>query len=112
MILDRYNMRFNVALSAKGNIDLIQIMEKCSRLPQQFPLLNAETEERVREYSWRWSAFPSIISTPNLSELVERRGELVISDVEVYSDIRTTAPLIQRIEFDLPDEKWVVRKED
>ena len=107
-----YNMRFNVAFTAVSNIDLLAVMEKCSRLPQTTPLLRAEGAERVREYSWRWSAFPSINYAPNISEVCEARGELTVDDVEVYSDVRELVPLIVTVCLDLPHETVIVRKED
>ncbi|MDR1021025.1 MAG: hypothetical protein LBL73_09730 [Synergistaceae bacterium] len=107
-----YDLRFNAAFAAKSNIGLMEIMERCSRLPQRKPLLRAEGEERTREYSWRWGAFPSAASNPNVSGVCEGRGEIVISDVEVYSDIRETVPLILSVEFDTPDGKWTVDGEE
>jgi hypothetical protein len=107
-----YNMRFNVAFSAESNIDLLETIAKCSKLPQRVPLLRAEGAERIREYSWRWSAFPSASTAPNVSEVCEGRGELTVEDVEVYSDIRELVPLIRVVELDLPGETLHVRKED
>ena len=106
-----YALRFNVAFSAESNIDLLGVIEGCSKLPQRVPLLRAEGAERIREYSWRWSTFPSVSNAPNISEVCEGRGELIVDDVEVYSDIREIVPLIVTIRLDTPDETIVVRKE-
>lgn len=103
-----YDLRFGAAFSAKSNGDLLGLIEKCSRLPQKMPLLRAASGGRTREYPWRWSAFPSVISNLNASEAFEGRGEITVSDVEVYSDIRETVPLIEIIEFDTPDGEWTV----
>ncbi|MDR1514920.1 MAG: hypothetical protein LBS45_04430 [Synergistaceae bacterium] len=106
-----YNLRFNAAFSAKSSIDLLEVMERCSRLPQQYPLILAAGETRTRKYSWRWNSFPSATSNPNVSGVCEGRGEIVISDVEVYSDIRATVPLILSVEYDAQGEKWSVGEE-
>jgi hypothetical protein len=103
-----YDLRFNAAFSAKSSIDLLEAMERCSRLPQQKPLICAESETRTRKYSWRWGSFPSASPNPNVSEVAEGRGEVIVSDVEVYSDIQTTAPLIVGVIFDATGEKWAV----
>ncbi len=107
-----YNMRFNVTFTAESDIDLLEVIEKCSRLPQGNPLLRAERAGRSREYSWRWSSFPSGSTSPNISEVCEARGELVVEDVEVYSDIRELVPLIVTVRLDLPSETVIVKKED
>jgi hypothetical protein len=106
-----YTLRFNAIFTAESNIDLLSVIESCSRLPQRVPLLRAEAAERIREYSWRWSTFPSVSNAPNVSEVCEGRGELIVDDVEVYSDICELVPLIVTIRLDTPDETVVVRKE-
>jgi hypothetical protein len=103
-----YNLRFSVTFTAKSNIDLLGVMEECSRLQQQTPLISAESKDRARKYSWRWNLFPSVSTNMNISEVVEEHGEIIISDVEVYSDIRTTIPLIETVEFDTSEERWIV----
>jgi hypothetical protein len=107
-----YNTRFNVSLSATSNIDLLPLLEACSRLQQQLPLLHAEGEERVRDYAWRWNSMPSIAANLNISGVTEARGEIIIYDVEVYSDIRETVPLIREVLFETREENWTVTKED
>ncbi|MDR1977930.1 MAG: hypothetical protein LBQ42_04275 [Synergistaceae bacterium] len=96
-----YNLQFNVAFSCTAIMDLLRIMENCSRLPQRHPLLQAVGEERRREYSWAWKTFPAVQAAPNVSEVAEGRGELTIFDVEVYSDLRETVPLIRVVEIDI-----------
>ena len=90
-----YDLQFGVAFSCKSTLELVEIMEKCSRLNQSAKVLKAEGEERTREYSWAWRNLPSVYNVPNISEVCEGRGDLVIYDVEVYSNIRETAPLVQ-----------------
>jgi hypothetical protein len=96
-----YDMQFNVAFSCVSSLELLHIIEECSRLPQKNPLLLATGEERSREYSWAWRVFPAMQTTPNVSEVVEGRGELTVYDVEVYSDVREMTPLIRVIDIDL-----------
>ena len=94
-----YNMQFGVALSCAANMDLLKLMESCSRLPQQYPVIKAVGEERTREYSWGWRSFPSAYPAPNASEVIEGRGELMVYDVEVYSDLRETVSLVEAFEL-------------
>jgi hypothetical protein len=96
-----YNLQFIVMFSCTAVADILRIMESCSRLPQKHPLLRAADGERVREYSWAWRTFPAVQSFPNVSEVVEGRGELTVYDVEVYGDIRETVPLIRIVEIDM-----------
>ena len=100
-----YNLQFSVAFSCEAAMDLLRIMESCSRLPQRAPLLKAVAEERTREYSWEWRVFPAVQTVPNVSEVVEGRGELTVYDVEVYSDLREITPLIRvvDIEMEMPE---------
>jgi len=97
-----YDLRFSVALSCKSTLALVELMETCSRLAQGYKVLKAEGEERTREYLWSWQTPPSVYSEPNISEVCEARGDLIVHDVEVYSNIRENVPLITEIgtEFD------------
>ena len=95
-----YNMQFNVAFSCAASMDLLKFLEACSRLPQQYPVIKAEGEERTREYSWSWKTFPSAYPAPNVSEVIEGRGELMVYDVEVYSDMREIVPLVEVFDVD------------
>jgi hypothetical protein len=100
-----YNLQFDVTFSCTATMDLLRIMESCSRLPQKNPLLRATSAERARDYSWAWKTFPSVQTVPNVSEVVEGRGELTIYDVEVYSDLRDVVPLIRVIEINVETPK-------
>ena len=98
-----YDIKFDVNISCKGNLDLIETFEEFSRFNQKFPLIKAVNDERERYYSWFWSAMPSAEVSPNISQVYSGRGTLTIYDVEVYSNIRKVYPLIRQInaEFDI-----------
>lgn len=97
-----YDLRFSVAFSCKSTAALLELMEKFSRLEQGHKVLKAEDGGRTREYLWSWQTSPSVYNVPNISEVCEGRGDLVVYDVEVYSGIRENIPLIVSIgtEFD------------
>ncbi len=100
----RYDLTFSVAFSCKSTLALMELMEKCSRLAQSFKLLKAENEKRAREYLWAWRKFPSVYNVPNISAVCEGRGELVVYDVEVYSNIQEIVPMIQNFGLEVaPD---------
>lgn len=100
-----YNLQFNVAFSDETKFGLLALLERFSRLAQGSRLLLAVGEERTREYSWMWRVPPSANTEPNVSEIAEGRGELIVHDVEVYGDIRETIPLIRVIELGLNGEE-------
>ncbi len=94
-----YDLRFSVAFSCKSTAELLELMEKLSRLGQGFKVLKAEGKERTREYLWSWQMLPSVYNEPNISEVCEGRGDLIIYDVEVYSGIRENVPLIRSVDL-------------
>jgi len=99
-----YDLRFDVNVSCQGNIKLIEILENFSRVNQKYPLLNAVNDDRERYYSWSWNALLSAID-PNISQVYQGRGELIIYDVEVYNNIREIWPLISKIKAEFnPNE--------
>lgn len=109
-----YDVRFDVNLAAGSVPELLGLLAGCARLPQSVPLLTAKTAERERRYSWGWITPPSYSGAPNISEVAEGRGALVIHDVEIYSGIREIVPLILSIEADInsgPATESVVLKE-
>ncbi len=105
-----YDLQFSVAFSCKSTLELIELMEECSRLAQRSNLLKAENDERTRMYSWAWRTLPSVYNVPNISEVCEGRGELVIHDVEAYSGIRENIPLIKVIDIDVNNEHIEIRE--
>lgn len=96
-----YDLSFGVAFSCKSTLALVELMEKCSRLSQSHKLLRAEGEERTREYLWAWQRPPSVYHVPNISEVCEGRGDLIVYDVEVYSGIQEVVPMIQGFELEV-----------
>ena len=97
-----YDLVFNVAFSVRRDpVALMELMEKFSRLAQGHKLLKAENETRTREYLWAWQRPPGVYTAPNISEVCEGRGDVIIYDVEVYSGIQETVTLIQSFNFDV-----------
>ena len=97
-----YDLAFSVAFSVRRDpVALMELMEKFSRLAQSHKLLKAESAERTREYLWAWQRPPSVYTAPNISEVCEGRGDLIVYDVEVYSGIQETVPLIQSFKLDV-----------
>ena len=93
-----YDLSFNAAFSCKSTLELVKLMEECSRLNQREPVIEAIDEQdssRKRIYSWAWRNLPSVYNAPNLSEVCEGRGDLIIYDVEVYNGLYREVPLIQ-----------------
>ena len=100
-----YDLSFNIAFSCKSSLELVKLMEECSRLVQAYPVIEAIDEEddtRRQLYKWSWRNLPSVYNVPNLSEVCEGRGDLIIHDVEVYSKLYREEKLIQK--FNLSTE--------
>lgn len=91
-----YDLRFSVTLCADSAPALLNLLETCSRLAQNFPVLTVTQNGtgRTREYSWEWEQFPAGSGTPNFSEVYEATGSARIRDVEVYSGAAETGKLI------------------
>ena len=96
-----YDVRFDVNMTCASSLELIALMEKCSRANQACPLLTAKNDERERQYLWRWEKFPDTVTTPNISQVYQGRGELIVYDVEIYSGIREVWPLIEKIQIEV-----------
>ena len=109
-----YDLTFSVAFSCKSTLALVELMERCSRLAQSDKLLTAVGTERTRKYLWAWQKPPGVYNVPNVSEVCEGRGDLIIYDVEVYSGIQERVPLITSIdvEFDTPLGNDLIRVEE
>lgn len=99
-----YDLNFSVAIACNSALELVKLMEECSRLSQRARVIEAVSEERKRIYSWSWRNLPSMYNVPDISEVCEGRGELVIHDVEAYSNIRETIPLIREFILDARSE--------
>lgn len=99
-----YDLRFDVNISCESNLDMLGFIMQFSRLNQNCPLLTARNEERERKYLWRWEKFPSAVTAPNVSQVCQARGELIVYDVEIYSGVREVWPLIEKVKIEV--EKW------
>lgn len=102
-----YDLRFSISLSAENALDLLNLLEKCSRLAHNFPVLTVtqETTQREREFSWEWETFPNGSGAPNASEIYEAFGSLRVRDVEVYSGVVETGTLITDIITEITPER-------
>ena len=47
---------------------------------------------------------------PNISQVFQGRGEIVIYDVEIYSDIQEAWPLIQKVSIEIEHDKIEVQE--
>ena len=99
-----YDLRFDVDITCSSSLELIGLMEKCSRLNQAYPLLNAQEDGRERQYLWRWEKFPDAVTAPNISQVYQGRGGLIVYDVEICSGIREVWSLIEKIEIEV--QRW------
>lgn len=100
-----YDLRFDVSISCNSNREILEIIEKLSRLNQSKLLLIANNNERQREYSWVWRVMAGADVTPNISQVFQAKGEIVIYDVEIYSEIREIWPLIEKVIVDIDKDK-------
>ena len=100
-----YDLRFDVNITCESSIELIGIMKKCSRINQASPLLTARNEERERQYLWRLEKFPDTVTTPNISQVYQGRGGLIVFDVEIYSELREVWPLIRKVSAEIDYDK-------
>ncbi|WP_321822926.1 FtsZ/tubulin family protein [Pyramidobacter piscolens] len=102
-----FDLRFTVSLSTDNVMELLRLLERCSQLAHNLPLLQAaqETTGREREYSWEWERFPTGSGAPNVSEVCEAVGTLKIRDVEVFSGERVTGPYITKVKTDIRAER-------
>ena len=103
-----YDMRFDVNISCKSSLELLELIEKFSRLSQLKKLLTAKNEKRERQYIWAWHSMAGFAVEPNISQVFQGRGEIVIYDVEIYSDIQEVWPLIRKVSFEFEHEKLEV----
>ncbi|MBQ7264077.1 MAG: hypothetical protein IJR14_10230, partial [Synergistaceae bacterium] len=101
-----YHMRFDVALAYPAQLPLMEAIERCGRLVQARPLIEAQgSGGRVRRYSWEWTTPPVPHPAPNVAEVHEGRGVLTVHDVELYSGLAEVVPLIRRVAFDIDGER-------
>lgn len=104
-----FDLRFDVSISCESNLDLLMLFEKFSRVNQVHSLLNAISNERERQYLWRWAMPPHVSTAPNISQVFQGRAEIIIYDVEVYSEIQEIWPLIQKVSADIDRDRIEVQ---
>lgn len=100
-----YDLRFDVNISCESNLELVGLMEELSRLNQECPLLDAVNDIRERKYLWRWEKVPDVMTVPNISQVFQSQGRLIVFDVEIYSEIREVWPLIQKVSAEIDYDK-------
>ena len=105
-----YDLRFDVNISCESSLDLVGLIEKCSRVNQGYALLTAKNDERERQYIWRWETPPQVSTTPNISQVAQGRAGIIVYDVEVYSGIREVWPLIEKVSVDIDKDRIEVQQ--
>jgi hypothetical protein len=101
-----YDLVYDVLAATETFRELMDRLESLSRLAQSEPLLTVEQDAtgRVRQYSWEWGTFPGNSGRPNTSGVYEAVGQLIVRDIEIYSGVTETGPLIRTIEIGIaPD---------
>ena len=97
-----HDLHFDVSLACESNLDLLELIEKFSRLNQSDITITAKNEDRgERVYSWSWNLMASSDVFPNISQVFQGKGEIIVYDVEIYSDIANEVPLISDIELEV-----------
>ena len=102
-----YDLRFDVNISCESSLSMLEFIENFSRLSQQKKLLKAVNDLREREYLWTWRTLPGLDVKPNISQVFQGRGEIVIYDVEIYSGIQETWPLIKKINVEFNNQDTI-----
>ena len=105
-----YDLHFDVNISCKSSLELINLLEELSRLNQKKYLITAKNDLRERQYIWRWTSFASFDTNPNISQVFQGRGEIIIYDVEIYSGIQEVWPLIKQVNVDIEKDKIEVKE--
>jgi hypothetical protein len=97
-----YHLVYEVIIAAETFRALMDRLEDLSRLAQSAPLITVEQEStgRVRQYDWDWRTFPSNAGKPNFSGVYEATGQMIVWDVEIYSGVVETGPLITSVEIE------------
>ena len=104
-----YDLYFDVNVSCKNNLELLSLIANLSRLNQRKRLITAENDKRERQYTWGWHSIVSSAVNPNISQVYQGHGEIVIYDVEVYSDIQEVWPLIKKVNVEIEHDKIEVQ---
>ena len=94
-----YDLRFDVSLACESNLELFELIEKFSRLNQSRITISAKNEDRgERIYTWGWNLMASSDVVPNVSQVFQGKGEIIVYDVEIYSNIINEVPLISEVQ--------------
>lgn len=115
-----YDLHFDVNISCKSVFELLDFIEKFSRLNQSDYLLTVQCDEdryengerANRQYVWRWRSMMSSAVSPNISQVYQGRGEIIIYDVEVYSNITEERQLISKVEIEINKDKIEVTENE
>lgn len=99
-----YDLRFNVNISCSSNLELLEMIEAFSRLNQSNRIIQAKNDKRERYYSWSWRVMACSDISPNISQVYQGKGVIIVYDVEVYSNIRESVPLIRKVIADIEQD--------
>ena len=91
-----YDLNFDVNVTCESNLELLELITKFSQLSQSNPLLMTSKGK----YLWAMSRPLGSAVSPNISQVYQGSGELIIYDVAIYSDIREVWPLIANINIE------------
>lgn len=94
-----YDLRFDVNLACESNLKLLEFIEKFSQLNQSHITILAKNDDRgERIYTWGWNLMASSNVFPNVSQVFQGKGEIIVYDVEIYSNIINEVPLISEVQ--------------
>jgi len=102
-----YDLRFDVNISFDNSLSMLEFIEKFSILAQKNRLIKAVNDLRERQYIWAWRTLPGLDTKPNISQVFQGRGEIVIYDVEVYSGIQEVLPLIKKVNVEFNNQDTI-----
>ena len=105
-----YDLKFDVNISCESSLALVKLIEKCSQVNQGYSLLTAANNERKRQYLWRWETPLQVSTIPNISQVAQGRAEIIVYDVEVYSEIREVWPLIEKVSVEIDKDRIEVQQ--
>ena len=94
-----YDLRFDVSLACESNLELLELIEKFSQLNQSHITISAKNDDRgERIYTWSWNLMAGSDVLPNGSQVFQGKGEIIVYDVEIYSDVINEVPLISEVQ--------------
>ena len=107
-----YDLKFNVNVTCESNLELLSMIEAFSRLNQSDRVICAKNDERERFYTWSWQDIAGASVIPNVSQVYQGRGIITVYDVEIYSDIRETVPLIRKVIAEIEQDLLEVNEDE